>query len=135
MAKLRVVQQGLQSSKGRLIFFICCTFTLFICSSTGAFYLPDTGQSKCYQRDCVWPPVEIPCSGTLQDGAYSINPMSFTDNSNGTVTDNNTGLMWQKEDDGNWYFGDQASDVCGSLNLGGKGDWRGPPKTESRSIG
>lgn len=53
--------------------------------------LPDTGQTKCYQG--VIPYAEIPCAGTGQDGAYNINPMSFTDNGNDTVADNNTGLM------------------------------------------
>jgi len=30
--------------------------------------------------------------------------MSFTDNGNGTVTDNNTGLMQQQEDYGNTHI-------------------------------
>ena len=54
MVKLRIPQQELLSSKGRLIFFICCMFTLFICSNTGAFNLPDTGQTKCYQAMEPW---------------------------------------------------------------------------------
>ena len=109
-----------------------------------AFKLPDTGQTKCYQA--VDPYAEIPCAGTGQDGAYSINPMSFIDNGNGTVTDNNTGIMWQKEDDGstyNWYqasgtydatYNPTSQDVCGSLNLGGHSDWRLPTKKELMSI-
>jgi hypothetical protein len=66
-----------------------------------AFFLPDTGQTKCYQT--VYPWGEIPCAGTGQDGEYSINPPSYTDNGDGTVTDDNTGLVWQKEDNGNAY--------------------------------
>lgn len=31
-----------------------------------------------------------------QDGDYTINAMSFTDNGNGTILDNVTGLVWQK---------------------------------------
>ena len=72
--------------------------------------------------------------------------MSYTDNGNGTVTDNNTGLMWQKQDDGNLYNWYQASgtynetynptsqNVCGSLILGSHSDWRLPTKKELISI-
>jgi hypothetical protein len=109
-----------------------------------AFNLPDTGQSKCYQG--VSPYAEIPCTGTGQDGEYTINPMSYTDNGDGTVKDNNTGLMWQKEDDGsvyNWYqasgiynatYNPDTTDVCGSLNLGGYPDWRLPTRKELVTI-
>jgi hypothetical protein len=75
--------------------------------------------------------------------------MSFTDNGNGTVTDNNTGLLWQRQDDGNpynWYqatgevnssynpSGGSYKNVCGSLNLGGYADWRLPTKKELIAI-
>jgi hypothetical protein len=75
--------------------FIISSF-LIACFSVSAFAfkLPDTGKTKCYQG--VSPYAEIPCAGTGQDGSYSINPLSYTDNGNATVTDNNTGLMWQK---------------------------------------
>ena len=139
MIKSNVGKWGLQEGKGRLIFFICM-ITLFVCSSAGAFQLPDTGQTKCYQA--MPPYAEIPCAGTGQDGAYSINPMSYTDNGNGTVTDNNTGLMWQQQDNGqhyNWYrasgtyhatYNSTSQDVCGELNLGGYSDWRLPSKKD-----
>jgi len=70
---------------------------------------------------------EISCAGTGQDGAYIQSPLSYTDNGNGTVTDNNTGLVWQKEDDGatyNWYratgtydalYNPNNINVCGSF--------------------
>jgi len=120
-----------------------------------AFKLPDTGQTKCYRN--VSPYDEIDCLGTGQDGAYNINPMSYYDNGNGTVTDNNTGLVWQKcsvgqnndticSGDGlkyNWYqafgtydatYNTSYQDVCGSLNLGGHTNWRLPTKKELVSI-
>jgi hypothetical protein len=111
---------------------------------TAAFKLPDTGQTKCYQT--VSPYAEIPCAGTGQDGAYSINPMSYTDNGNGTVTDNNTGLMWQKADNNqtyNWYqasgsydstYNPSAQNVCRSLDLADYTDWRLPSLKELVSI-
>jgi hypothetical protein len=120
------------------------TTTIFAVTAS-AFNLPDTGQTKCYQS--VSPYAEISCAGTGQDGAYNtINPMSYTDNGNGTVTDNNTGLMWQQQDDGNIYNWYQASgtydesynptsqDVCGDLTTGGYSDWRLPSNKELISI-
>jgi len=49
-------------------------------------------------------PRKIPDSGQVtsftgaagEDNDYTINPPSYTDNSNGTIADNVTGLMWQK---------------------------------------
>ncbi|MBI5675484.1 MAG: hypothetical protein HZC48_06640 [Nitrospirae bacterium] len=80
-----------------LIFlFLFTTVILSLSKYASAFNLPDTGQTKCYRG--VDPYDEIPCAGTGQDGEYNINPLSYTDNGNGTVTDNNTGLMWQKHE-------------------------------------
>ena len=64
----------------------CCVYRcpLSLVNSE-AFRLPDSGQTKCYQA--VSPYAEIPCAGTGQDGMYSINHLSYTDNGNGTVTD------------------------------------------------
>ncbi|MCH7867310.1 MAG: DUF1566 domain-containing protein, partial [Myxococcales bacterium] len=106
-------------------------------------FLPDTGQTTCY----------VPgfgdvkgCAGTGQDGEYSINPMSFTDNGDGTVTDNLTTLMWQQDGASsslNWYEASgtmdatdnpTSTDVCGSLALGGHNDWRLPTPIELMGI-
>jgi hypothetical protein len=129
-----------------VVAFALLLFSAFVILSLSkdafAFNLPDSGQTKCYDASGT----EIPCAGTGQDGAYIINPLSYTDNGNGTVTDNNTGLMWQKEDDGNtynWYeasgtydatYNSTSQDVCGSLNLGGHSDWRLPSKKELITI-
>ena len=117
--------------------------------------LPDTGQTKCYDPSGSTTN-EIPCAGTGQDGAYSINPMSYTDNGDGTVKDNNTGLTWQKCSVGqnsdascsgtaayyNWYqasgtydasYNASTTSVCGSLTLAG-GGWRLPSKKELTGI-
>ncbi|MDK9719076.1 MAG: DUF1566 domain-containing protein [Trichlorobacter sp.] len=133
-------------------FFIFHSQFLIPHSACAAGKLPDTGQTKCYNTSYT----EISCAGTGQDGAYSINPMSFTDNGDGTVTDNNTGLVWQKCSMGqnsdatcsgtatthNWYqasgtydasYNAAITSVCGSLALAG-GGWRLPSKKELVGI-
>jgi hypothetical protein len=133
-------------SKMRLITLMITVFILLLPALlwAGTIQLPDTGQTKCYQG--VDPYNEIPCIGTGQDGEYIINPLSFTDNGDGTVTDNNTGLMWQKDENPttyNWYqssgtydsnYNPGSTDVCGSLNLGAYSDWRLPTKKELITI-
>ena len=51
---------------------------------------------------------------------------SFIDNSDGTVTDASTGLMWQQGGDGVARTRDEASSYCEQLQLGGHRDWRLP---------
>lgn len=127
----------------RRLFFLILQCCLLSCGMAyAAFALPDTGQTTCYDANGN----VIACAGTGQDGAHSVNPMSYTDNRDGTVTDNNTGLIWQKQDDGNiynWYqafgtydanYNPNTTSACGSLNLGGHSDWRLPSTKELVSI-
>ena len=120
-----------------------------------AFRLPDSDQRKCYQA--VSPYAEIPCAGTGEDGAYLLNPLSYTDNGDGTVTDNNTGLIWQKCSVGknndatcsgtasgfNWFqatgtysaiSNPSSQNACAAINLGGHNDWRLPTNKELVTI-
>ena len=64
-----------------------------------------------------------------EDSDYIINPQSFTDNNDGTVTDNVTGLMWQKGEGGEmtWQGG---MEYCNNLGIGGYDNWRLPGSME-----
>ncbi|GAB6042185.1 Lcl C-terminal domain-containing protein [Endothiovibrio diazotrophicus] len=78
-----------------------------------------------------------------QDADYAGNPPSYTDNGDGTVTDNVTGLMWQQTPD---FNGDGVIDVddkmtlgdaiayAASFNLAGYDDWRLPTIKELYSL-
>jgi hypothetical protein len=68
-----------------------------------------------------------------QDGHYIKNVPSYTDNSDGTVTDNITGLMWQA-DMGDKITFDQAKIKADTLSLGGHTDWRVPTIKELYSL-
>lgn len=59
---------------------------------------------------------------------------SFIDNGNGTVTDSDTGLMWQKEDDDVTRTWESAITYCEGLSLGSYSDWRLPNIKELESI-
>jgi hypothetical protein len=83
--------------------------------------LPDTGQTRTL-------------ANYMDDGDYTINPPSYTDNGNGTVTDNVTSLVWQQQDDDVGRTWDEAKSYCGSLELAGYTDWRLPNITEIGSI-
>ena len=82
--------------------------------------LPDTGQTQSYT------------STFGEDSDYTINPPSYTVHSNGTVTDNVTGLMWQQQGSaGTW---DGAIAYCQNLELAGYSDYRLPSKKELVGI-
>ncbi len=58
---------------------------------------------------------------------------SYTDNSDGTVIDNNTGLMWMQGEppDLNW---NEAMKYCTELDLAGQTDWRMPSIKEIATL-
>ena len=59
---------------------------------------------------------------------------AYIDNSNGTVTDTSTGLMWQQEISGSTMDWENAESYCESLNLAGHTDWRLPSIRELQTI-
>lgn len=59
---------------------------------------------------------------------------NFVDNGDETVTDTNTGLMWQKDTAPSLYSWQQALSYCENLTLSGYSDWRLPNKNELQSI-
>ncbi len=64
--------------------------------------------------------------------SYGVN--DFTDNGDGTVSDNATGLMWQQSDDGNTRDWENALSYSENLTLGEHSDWRLPSAKELQSI-
>lgn len=58
----------------------------------------------------------------------------FTDNQDGTVTDDITTLMWEQADDGTARSWEEALTHCEGLSLAGYSDWRLPNLKELHSI-
>ena len=111
------------------ILLIC--FSSFLIAQT--YKIVGTGQTKFYNANSE---IKAPASGEEfygQDASYPANEPSYKDNNDGTITDLNTGLMWQK------YMGDkityaEAFVKADSLRLGGFTDWRVPTIKELYSL-
>jgi len=93
----------------------------------------DTGQNTCYNNE---ESIACPQSGKPfygQDAQYYGTQPSYQDNGDGTVTDLNTGLMWQ-QDPGNKMTYTEAVAGTSSFNLAGYTDWRLPTIKELYSL-
>lgn len=99
------------------------------------FVLTDTGQDKFYDNEgnqIDEPSKESEYYG--QDAQYTGLQSSYKDNGDGTVTDLNTGLMWQKTPDDQKHNFYDAFDYVDSLEIGGYTDWRLPTIKELYSL-
>jgi hypothetical protein len=119
------------------------TGTLSGGGSTYNAAVPKTGQTTCYDTDGN----VTACAGTGQDGALLKgvawpNPR-FTNNGNGTVTDNLTGLIWLTNANCwgavNWATAlananGLANGACGLTDGSVAGDWRLPNRFEMQSL-
>lgn len=121
---------------------------VLLLAASGAFAqavdLPQTGQARCYNAAGA----EIACAGTGQDGDIQAGVAwpepRFTDNYNGTITDNLTGLVWLKEANcssapRNWNEALTNSSLmqdgfCGLSDGSQAGDWRLPNINEMQSL-
>ncbi len=93
----------------------------------------DTGQNQCYDTLQVIPfrqPGE-PFYG--QDAQYQGTQPAYQDNEDGTITDNVTGLIWEK-DMGNKISYADAFNKADTMTLGGYNDWRVPTIKELYSL-
>ena len=103
--------------------------------SAGWNPLPDTGQTKCYDtsgKEMGCPAIGQPLYG--QDAQYQGAMPAYHDNGNQTVSDQISGLMWMKSDDGTRRTWQEAVAYCNVLDFAGRTDWRLPTKFEMDSI-
>jgi len=97
------------------------------------FKIVHTGITSFYSSTSV---ISAPSQGSPyygQDANYQVNKPSYTDNHNGTVNDNITGLMWQKDMGSKITFAD-AKIKADTMKLGGYSDWRIPTIKELYSL-
>lgn len=99
------------------------------------FVVTDAMQTSCY--DNLGNVIDPPKPGEAfygQDAQHQGILPSFTDNGDGTIKDNNTGLVWQKVTPSEKMFYSDAVEYVEKLELGGFDDWRLPTIKESFSI-
>ncbi len=99
------------------------------------YVIVDTGQDKCYENssEIPFPQPGQPFYG--QDAQYTGAQPSYKDNSDGTVTDLNTGLMWQKIPDlSDKKTFNEAVTGANMLSLANYNDWRLPSIKELYSL-
>ncbi len=108
--------------------------------------IPQTGQRRCWNSNGN----EINCADTGQDGNIGAGVVPpdprFTDNGDGTITDNLTGLIWLKDWDcraispATWQGAIVNARLglingnCGLTDGSQPGDWRLPNRNELRSL-
>ncbi len=100
-----------------------------------SYPLIGTGQAGCY--DDSGAEISCPERGEAffgQDAQFSGKEFSFTDNGDSTVSDNNTGLLWQQTPAETAYSWADAQNYCASLSLADSDDWRTPSLKELFSI-
>lgn len=98
-----------------------------------SYIIVDTGVTEFYDNTSV---IQRPKQGAPffgQDAHYQINTPSYTDNGDGTVTDNLTGLMWQGKMGAKTTF-EEAFKRAKETKLGGYRDWRIPTIKELYSL-
>ena len=111
--------------------------------SAGSYPVVDTGQDTCYDDSGVitCPTESDPFYG--QDAQFIGNTPSYTDNGDGTITDNVTDLIWQQsadtDGDGDIDAADKmsfanAGPYCENLVYAGNDDWQLPTIKQLYSL-
>lgn len=123
----RTTQQWMVAAAAALV--------LMISTPAWADYpIVDTGQSECYGLDAA---IQCPAEGEAffgQDAQYAGHQADYTDQGDGTVTDNVTGLIWQQTPENRIFSLSEAEAHCENLTLAGRDDWRLPSIKELYSL-
>jgi hypothetical protein len=118
---------------------ICTTCIMFVLAAAASlacgltYPIVDTGQDSCYDTTHVIAPPTRSEPFYGQDAQHEGNQPSYTDNGDGTVTDNVTGLMWVQAR-GEKVSCYDALDSASACRVGGYSDWRMPTIKELYSL-
>ena len=121
--------------KIKITTFSVVNLVLFCATVFGQTYkVVDTNQENCYDtiNQIAPPSPDEPYYG--QDAQYDGNQPSYTDNGDGTITDNITGLMWQKNLFADKLTYDESIAGADTCTIGGFNDWRLPSIKELYSL-
>ena len=101
--------------------------------STNKYTIVDTGIEDFYDNSSIISAPSIGEDFYGQDAGYKGNQPSYTNNNDGTISDNVTGLMWE-QDMGEKISYDAAFEKAANSTLGGYTDWRVPTIKELYSL-
>lgn len=119
--------------KWNFIFATLLLITSNLKSQTITYPLVETGVVEFYNNTAVISQPLVGQSFYGQDATYLGNVPSYTNNGDGTITDNITGLVWQ-QDMGSKISYNNAFIKADTLVLGGFSDWRVPTIKELYSL-
>ncbi|NQY94999.1 MAG: DUF1566 domain-containing protein [Campylobacteraceae bacterium] len=97
------------------------------------YTIVDTGQTNYYNNNSYVSKPQINDSYFGQDASYLGFQENYTNNKNGTISDNTTGLMWQKTFS-NKLSWNEALNYANNSKLAGYSDWRIPTIKELYSL-
>jgi Protein of unknown function (DUF1566) len=159
MAMMRTAQTRFMVLAGGMALLLVVTLHLWAGGAKAApqtcrkGFFPASGQTQQFTADLndgISGPVPVPDDGAIQAGTS----LSYVDNGDGTITDLNTGLMWEKKDlagglhdvstpyfwsgDGTqetiWDWLKDVNAEAGGIGFAGHNDWRIPNVRELSSI-
>ncbi|MGB0744154.1 MAG: DUF1566 domain-containing protein [Opitutales bacterium] len=113
---------------------LSCAFSPFLWSAWPNSPIVDTGQEACYDE---FEPIRPPKLGQDlygQDAQYFGVTAQYTDNEDGTITDERTGLMWSRATQKEKLTLAQAEAEAQSMTLANYKDWRLPNIKELYSL-
>lgn len=125
--------------------FVACFLTLFACEKNEAtlqeeeinlsytYPIVDTDVETFYTNLAITSTPSESDAFYGQDANYTGNKPSYTNNEDGTITDNITGLMWEKDMEEKITF-DEAFAKAEASTLGDYNDWRVPTIKELYSL-
>ena len=115
--------------------FLFALITLGNICTAQTYVVVDTGQTNCYNASGTV--ISPPAANSVyygQDAQFQNAPFSYHDNGDGTVSDLNTGLMWQQTTDTNRFTWADAVTYAATNQLAGYTDWRLPEIKELVSL-
>ncbi|MFI3263438.1 MAG: DUF1566 domain-containing protein, partial [Rikenellaceae bacterium] len=136
---MKTLKKGNSRVIGLILLLMTATFSFIVYGQKNtklSYPQVATGQVVTYDADgAVLDNIKPGDALYGQDAHYLTGAkMSYKDNGDGTVTDLNTGLMWQMIPVKQGFSWQGANDYCDSLELGGYDDWRVPSAKELYSI-
>jgi hypothetical protein len=126
----RVLETIMKTMLTQILATLVATWTV---AAELPYAVVDTGQERCYDtgQEIAYPAAGAAFFG--QDAQYQGAQPAYQDNRDGTITDKNTGLIWQKNPGQKMTY-DQAAAGAAKFKLAGHSDWRLPTIKELYSL-